>query len=116
MFIEHCVPGFHISGICSDICSFNRIMRRIRLLSSLYLPAQCITVSCDREQPTAPAQADKRSAPCSPNELVWIRSAVAQTSSVDSVRFHCQHNLKTVHQVSAEVSSISSDVFHTSCF
>ncbi len=33
----------------------------LRLLSSLYLPVLCITVSCDREQPTAPAWADKRS-------------------------------------------------------
>ncbi len=43
------------------------------LLSSLYLPALCITVSRDREQPTAPVRADKRS--------------VAQTSSADSIRF-----------------------------
>ncbi len=25
-------PGFHISGVCSDISSFNRIQRRIRML------------------------------------------------------------------------------------
>ncbi len=43
------------------------------LLSSLYLPALCITVSRDREQPAAPVRADKRS--------------VAQTSSADSFRF-----------------------------
>ncbi len=40
------------------------------LLSSLYLPALCITVSRDREQPAAPVRADKWSAPynVSPNE------------------------------------------------
>ncbi len=43
------------------------------LLSSLYLPALCITVSRDREQPAAPVRADKRS--------------VAQTSSADLFRF-----------------------------
>ncbi len=43
------------------------------LLYSLYLPALCITVSRDREQPAAPVRADKRS--------------VAQTSSADSFRF-----------------------------
>ncbi len=43
------------------------------LLSSLYLPALCITVSRDREQHAAPVRADKRS--------------VAQTSSADSFRF-----------------------------
>ncbi len=46
------------------------IPRWIRLLSSLYLPALCITVSCDREQPAALVRADKWSAPYSPNEYV----------------------------------------------
>ncbi len=41
--------------------------------TSLYLPAPCITVSRDREQPAAPVRADKRS--------------VAQTSSSDLFRF-----------------------------
>ncbi len=41
---------------------------RIRLLVSLYLPALCITVLHDWEQPTALARADKRSAQRSPNE------------------------------------------------
>ncbi len=45
----------------------------LSLLYSLYLPAPCITVSRDREQPAAPVRADKRS--------------VAQTSSADSFRF-----------------------------
>ncbi len=42
--------------------------------TSLYLPAPCITVSRDREQPAAPVRADKR-------------SVVAQTSSADLFRF-----------------------------
>ncbi len=41
---------------------------RIRLLVSLYLPALCITVLHDWEQPTAPARADKWSEQRSPNE------------------------------------------------
>ncbi len=41
--------------------------------TSLYLPALCITVSRDLEQPAAPVRADKRS--------------VAQTSSADLFRF-----------------------------
>ncbi len=63
-----------LTELCAEFDCFSQdltevllILWKIRLLSSLYLPAQCITVSCDREQPTAPAQADKRSAPCSPN-------------------------------------------------
>ncbi len=67
-------PGFRISGVCSDIEfefeSFSQDLSEMLLilLSSLYLPALCITVSRDREQPAAPARADKRSVPCSPNK------------------------------------------------
>ncbi len=61
--LNNVFPGFHISGVCSDVCSFNIIMCRfecflqdltemlLRLLSSLYLPALCIMVLRDREQP-----------------------------------------------------------------
>ncbi len=51
-----------------DLTEMLLILRRIQLLSSQYLPALCITVSLDREQPAAPARADKRSAACSPKE------------------------------------------------
>ncbi len=90
--LNNVFPGLHISGVCSDICSFNRILRWIwillirfdrdvidsaanltRLLSSLYLPALCVMMSRDGEQPAALARADKRS--------------VAQTSSMDLFRF-----------------------------
>ncbi len=58
-------PGFRISGVCSDIefeCFSQDLTEMLLiLLSSLYLPALCITVSRDREQPAAPARADKRS-------------------------------------------------------
>ncbi len=27
--LNNVFPGFHISGVCSDICSFNRILHRI---------------------------------------------------------------------------------------
>ncbi len=47
------------------------------LLSSLYLPALCITVSRDREQPAAPVRADNWSAPYN----------VSPTSSADSFLF-----------------------------
>ncbi len=40
----------------------------VNLTTSLYLPALCITVSREREQPAVPVQADKWSAPYSPNE------------------------------------------------
>ncbi len=83
--LNNVFPGFHISGVCSNIVALSEfcaefecfsqdltemlvILWRIRLLSSLYLPALCITVSRDREQSAAPARADKRSAPLSPNE------------------------------------------------
>ncbi len=62
---EFCAEFEHFS---QDLTEMLLILRRIRLLSSLYLPALCITVSRDREQPAAPARADKRSAPRSPNE------------------------------------------------
>ncbi len=65
-------PGFRISGVCSDIEfeSFSQDLAEMLLilLSSLYLPALCITVSRDREQPAAPARADKQSALRSPNK------------------------------------------------
>ncbi len=44
--LNNVFPGFHISGVGSDIPSFNRILCRIRLLS-LYLPVLCLTVSRD---------------------------------------------------------------------
>ncbi len=56
-----------------DLTEMLLILRRIQLLSSLYVPALCITVSHDREQPAAPARADKRS--------------VAQTSTADLFLF-----------------------------
>ncbi len=37
-----------------DLTEMLLILRRIQLLSSLYLPALCITVSCDQEQHAAP--------------------------------------------------------------
>ncbi len=40
----------------------------VNLTASLYLPALCIMVSRDLEQPAAPVRADKWSAPYSPNE------------------------------------------------
>ncbi len=55
-----------------DVTEMLLILWGIRLLSSLYLPALCITVSRDREQPAAPARADM---------------SVAQTSSVNSFLF-----------------------------
>ncbi len=30
--LNNVLPGFHISGVCSYICSFNRILRSIRML------------------------------------------------------------------------------------
>ncbi len=51
-----------------DLTEMLLIMRLIRLLSSMYLPALCITVLRNREQPAVPARADKRSAPHSLNE------------------------------------------------
>ncbi len=65
-------PGFRISGVCSyiEFESFSQDLAEMLLilLSSLYLPALCITVSRDREHPAAPVRADKRSAQRSPNK------------------------------------------------
>ncbi len=86
LFIEQCfflvstsVPFVLISVALTEFCAefecFSQhltdmllILRQIRLLSSLYLTALCITVSRDREQSAALARADNRSAPRSPNE------------------------------------------------
>ncbi len=54
-------------------CFSQDLTEMLLRLSSLYLPALCITVSCDREQPTAPVRTDKRS--------------VAQTSNVNADSF-----------------------------
>ncbi len=68
-----------------DLTEMLFILRQIRLLSSLYLPALWITVSLDREQPAAPA------------EQINILRRVAQTSSADSFCF--RHDDNTVHSV-----------------
>ncbi len=84
--LNNVFPGFYISGVCSDICSFNRIVRRILkiltrfnrdVIDSAVNSTTFFTVSpsdlykgvlSDQEQPAAPARAEKRSAPCSPNK------------------------------------------------
>ncbi len=60
--LNNVYPGFHISGVCSDIRSFTEFCAEfecfsqdltemlLRLLSSMYLPGLCIKVSRDREQ------------------------------------------------------------------
>ncbi len=64
-----------LTYFCAEFEGFSQDLTEMLLilLSSLYLPALCITVSRDREQPAAPVRADKRS--------------VAQTSSADLFRF-----------------------------
>ncbi len=64
-----------LTEFCAEFECFSQDLTEMLLilLYSLYLPALCITVSRDREQPAAPVRADKRS--------------VAQSSSADSFRF-----------------------------
>ncbi len=57
------------------------ILQRIRLLSSLYLPALCITVSCDAEPLSARAGVVPNSAPlpdCAPLVLVGLGVGVGE--------------------------------------
>ncbi len=65
-----------LTEFCAEFDSFSQDLTEmlLRLLSSLYLPALCITVSRDREQPAAPVRTDKRSE--------------AQTSNVNADSFH----------------------------
>ncbi len=70
-----------------DLTEMLLILWWIRLLSSLYLPALCITVSRDREQSAAPARVDK------PKRVARIRSAFSlfvRCSSCKSVMMRTQ--------------------------
>ncbi len=74
--VEFVLISEALTEFCAEFDCFSQDLTEMLLrLSSLYLPALCIMVSRDREQPAAPVWTDKRS--------------VAQTSNVnaDSFRF-----------------------------
>ncbi len=83
-----------------DLTEMLLILLWIRQLSSLYLPALCITVLRVQEQPAAPARTDKRSA-----------TRVAQTSNVDSFSVRLS-NVALVNRARWERKAVNS-IFQT---
>ncbi len=97
--LNNVFPGFHISGVCSDIRSFNRILCWIWMLLTRFdrdvidsaANSTTFTVSPsavyngvarDREQPAAPAWADKRSVQYSLNEYYGFIPLLVRLSDV----------------------------------